>query len=187
MISAPSGKIITRFGTARGVNPPRLIARYSSARASGSEICRRRGNVQSVRLANRFQRPTRWCRRRLRSVKCVSKIEWDSIVGSHLVGLTDSTARTMSTVEPCSHRIPIEKAHELVSRVVYWVTEPAASNPKSYVFVDSFDVWPDLDNRLLYQCLRARHGNHDSLESQPGHICLWARTRGSGGVVALRR
>ena len=117
-------------------------------------------------------------------MKCVSKIEWDSIVGSHLVGLTASTARTMSTVEPCSHRIPIEKAHALVSRVVYWVTEPAASNPKSYVFVDSFDVWPDLDNRLLYQCLRARHGNHDSLESQPGHICL-GHERAEVGALLL--
>jgi len=33
MISAPSGKIITRFCTARGVNPLRLIGRIRSAAA----------------------------------------------------------------------------------------------------------------------------------------------------------
>jgi hypothetical protein len=67
---------------------------------------------------------------------------------------------------------PNARLHVLADLVVGFAAEPAVAQAHGFLRVYEWGIFESSDRRTLYQCLRARHGNFDSIETSPGHEFL---------------
>ena len=65
--------------------------------------------------------------------------------------------------------LPLERVHLLSDEIVRWASASAVASAHAYLFIFESGIFPSADRRVLYQCLRARFGNFESIESSPGH------------------
>jgi hypothetical protein len=68
--------------------------------------------------------------------------------------------------------LPNERLHILSRELARWASESAAGEAHAFLCVYESGIFPSSDRRVLYQALRARHGNFDSIETSPGHEFL---------------
>jgi hypothetical protein len=68
--------------------------------------------------------------------------------------------------------LPNARLHVLADLVVGFAAEPAVAQAHGFLRVYEWGIFESSDRRTLYQCLRARHGNFDSIEASPGHEFL---------------
>ena len=68
--------------------------------------------------------------------------------------------------------LPNARLHVLADLVVGFAAEPAVAQAHGFLRVYEWGIFDSSDRRTLYQCLRARHGNFDSIETSPGHEFL---------------
>jgi len=76
------------------------------------------------------------------------------------------------TVPVNASALPNARLHVLADLVVGWAAEPAVAQAHGFLRVYEWGIFDSSDRRTLYQCLRARHGNFDSIETSPGHEFL---------------
>ena len=68
--------------------------------------------------------------------------------------------------------LPNARLHVLADLVAGFAAEPAVAQAHGFLRVYEWGIFESSDRRTLYQCLRARHGNFDSIEASPGHEFL---------------
>ena len=68
--------------------------------------------------------------------------------------------------------LPNARLHVLSREIVRWAAESAAAEAHAFLCVYESGIFPSSDRRVLYQALRARFGNFDSIETSPGHEFL---------------
>jgi hypothetical protein len=76
------------------------------------------------------------------------------------------------TVPVNASTLPNARLHVLADLIVVWAAEPAVAQAHGFLLVSEWGIFDSSDRRTLYQCLRARHGNFDSIETSPGHEFL---------------
>jgi hypothetical protein len=76
------------------------------------------------------------------------------------------------TVPVNASALPNARLHVLADLVVGFAAEPAVAQAHGFLLVSEWGIFDSSDRRTLYQCLRARHGNFDSIETSPGHEFL---------------
>lgn len=68
--------------------------------------------------------------------------------------------------------LPSARLHVLSRELARWAGESAAGEVHAFLLVYEFGVFPSSDRRVLYQALRARFADFDSIETSPGHEFL---------------
>ncbi len=68
--------------------------------------------------------------------------------------------------------LPVQRMHLLSGELVRWAAESTVAQAHAFLCVYESGIFPSADQRVLYQCLRARCGNFDSIEASPGHEFL---------------
>ena len=76
------------------------------------------------------------------------------------------------TVPVNASALPSARLHVLSRELARWAGESTVGEAHAFLLVYESGIFPSSDRRTLYQCLRARHGNFDSIEISPGHEFL---------------
>lgn len=86
---------------------------------------------------------------------------------------TDRRERAPWAVVPVNaSSLPNARLHVLSRELARWAGESAVAEAHAFLLVYESGIFPSSDRRVLYQALRARFGNFDSIETSPGHEFL---------------
>lgn len=82
-----------------------------------------------------------------------------------------------------AEKISAAQLYSLARFAVRWIREYGSQTAMCRVLESS--VWESDENRFLYQMLRHKHGDRDSVEESPGHLFLRCEDEDGVAVVFL--